>query len=137
MSDTDKCEDRIADHLASRMEDIEPLWEGYKNGEEEVEDLGSFHEYGLCFDFVAPGTFGDDQREGYFRYQLGCGGPQDEFRFFCGPGYDCHRIEYWFLDWFDGAHITLCGGRETTLMEIFDFFKECGTVEHQYNEAVA
>jgi len=118
------------------MDDIKRLWEAYQRGEEEVEDLGSFHEYGLSFDYVAPGTFGDDQREGYFRYQLSWGGPSDEFRFYVsGPDYDVYRVEYWFLDWFDGSHITVTDSQ--VLLEIFEFFKECGTVEHQYREAVA
>src|SRR6056297_1667106 len=64
-----------------------------------------FNEYALAFDFVAPDTF-DDQSRGYFRYQISWGGPSDEIRFYCDHGQptpDC--IEYWFLDWFDGAHI--------------------------------
>ena len=61
---------------------------------------------GLCFDYVEPGTF-DDQLEGYWCWQLSWGGPGDEFRIFVNPDKSAHRIEYWYLDWFDGAHVTL------------------------------
>jgi hypothetical protein len=135
--DTDKCEVRIAEHLGSRIETLEALWKSYCAGEESHPEYGNFCEYGLSFDYVAPGTFGEDQRQGYFRYQLSWGGPSDEFRFYCGPEFEPYKIEYWFMDWFDGASRTLRGDREKLLMEIFNFFKECGSVEHQYQEATA
>ena len=52
---------------------------------------------GLCFDRVEAGTF-KDQRAGYWRWQLSWGGPSDDFRL-----YDNGDLEYWYLDWFDGA----------------------------------
>ena len=52
---------------------------------------------GLCFDRVEAGTF-KDQRAGYWRWQLSWGGPSEEFRLF-----DNGDLEYWYLDWFDGA----------------------------------
>ncbi len=62
---------------------------------------------GLCFDYVEPNTF-NDQLEGYWRWQLSWGGPADEFRIYVNPyGEVVHRIEYWYLDWWDGAHVTL------------------------------
>lgn len=39
-----------------------------------------FNEYALCFDYVASGTF-SDQEEAYFRYQISWGGPSEELRF--------------------------------------------------------
>lgn len=122
------CEERVEAHLESRMDDLRKLWENYCNGKEDDEDLGSIHEYSLCFDYVPAGTF-SDQREGFFRYQLSTGGPGDEFRFFADAERKVHRIEYWFLDWFDGAHRVLTGEDEELLMEIFEWFEEGGVVE--------
>ena len=103
-----------------------PCWD-------ELYNLGTFHEYGLSFDYVPEGTFGV-QKEAYFRYQLSWGGPSDEFRFFVNPSFKPYRIEYWFLDWFDGANVVLEGKDEELLEEIFDFFKEIGSVEAEYEK---
>jgi len=131
-----KCKERIGGHLKSRIEDLEKLWEAEKQGNEErVEDLGTFNEYGLCFDYVAPGTF-SRQTRGYFRYQLSWGGPSDEFRYFCDENFNITRIEYWFQDWFDGAKKVLGGARYNLMAEIFDCFKECETVKAVYGEAL-
>jgi len=133
MEHNKKCKDKVANSLASRMEDLEMLWGAYCNGEEETE-IGSFNEYGLCFDYVSAGTF-DDQDEGYFRYQLSYGGPTEEFRFYCDPTLECYKIEFWYLDWFDGAHKVLRGDNQKLMLEIFEFFKECGTTEYLLEEA--
>ena len=61
---------------------------------------------GLCFDYVDPNTF-NDQLEGYWRWQLSWGGPGDEFRIYVNPDKSVHRIEYWYMDWYDGAKVTL------------------------------
>jgi hypothetical protein len=61
---------------------------------------------GLCFDYVDPNTF-TDQLEGYWRWQLSWGGPGDEFRIYVNPDKSVHRIEYWYMDWYDGAKVTL------------------------------
>ena len=117
-----KCEDKVAGALESRMEDITQLWEAYQEGNEEyIEDLGTFNEYGLSFDYVEAGTF-EDQEQGYFRYQLSYGGPSEEFRFYCDPDLECYKIEFWYLDWFDGAKKVLTGDNLNTMMEIYDFF---------------
>ena len=128
----DTCDARIAAHMHSRIDDVRRLWAAYQSGDEEgVEDLGTFHEYGLCFDYVPA-----DGGEGYFRYQLSCGGPQEEFRFFTGPELMPYKIQFWFLDWFDGASRNLQGEDKALMQEIFDFFSECGTVQHVLAEAV-
>src|SRR4030042_934462 len=103
MSKEKSCKGRINEHLDDRISDLEKLWSAYKEDpEKSLDDLGNFNEYGLSFDYVAPNTF-EDQRRGYFRYQLSWGGPSDEFRFYCDETLEPYRIEYWFLDWFDGA----------------------------------
>lgn len=128
------CKERVQEHLDGRLEDLRTLWAAYCAGEEDTEELGNIHEYGLCFDYVAPGTF-TDQREGYFRYQLSWGGPSDEFRFYANPDLSVHRIEYWFLDWFDGAPVTLAGGVEAFVMELWDWFREGGAPQNALEQA--
>jgi len=95
---------------------------------EKLEDETPFEEYGLSFDYVAPGTF-KGQKQGYFRYQLSWGGPSDEFRFFVNPDQSVYKIEYWFLDWWDGSHKTLSGADEQLLESIFDWFESVGSVQ--------
>ena len=129
------CKNQVKSRLNSRIEDLEKLWKLYQEGNEEGDsDLGEFCDYGLSFDYVAANTF-DDQKQGYFRYQLSWGGPSDEFRFFCDPGFNCYSIEYWFLDWFDGASIELIGKNEELLMEIYNFFNEIGSCQAEFEKA--
>jgi hypothetical protein len=134
MTEQKKCKDLIGEHLTSRIDDLRKLWTAYTKGDEEVPDLGRFNEYGLSFDYVAPGTF-NGQRRGYFRYQISWGGPSDEFRFYCDERRKPVRVEYWFMDWFDGAKKVLHGKREALLLEIFEFFDEVGSVEAEYQRA--
>ena len=123
------CEKRIDENLRMRLDDLQKLWTAYCDGEEEIEDLGSIYDYGLCFDYIPAETF-EDQKEPYFRYQLSWGGPSDEFRFYTGPDLIPYKIEYVFLDWFDGAKRELKGEDFDLLFEIFEWFKESGTLEH-------
>ena len=112
---------------------------GHVDEDGNTQDLGNIYEYGLSFDYVAPQTF-RDQDEGYFRYQLSYGGPSDEFRVFAHPtprGFSVYRIEYWFLDWFDGARRTLSGEDRQFIQEIFDsLFVESETAKFQYDQAM-
>ena len=131
----DTCKKRVNGHLKSRIDDIEKLFRAWQKGDEDrVEDIGTFNEYGLCFDYVAPGTL-NKQRRGYFRYQLSRGGPSDEFRYYCDENFNITRIEYWFMDWFDGAKKILSGKSYQLMDDVFEDFKDCGTVEHAFNEA--
>ena len=60
----------------------------------------------LSFDYVEPHTFGD-QPEGYWRWQFSWGGPSDELRAYVNRDDSIHRVEYWFMDWMDGAKLEL------------------------------
>ena len=104
-----KCKDKVEDAFRSRMEDIKTLFYAEDN---RTEDLGHLNEYGLCIDFVEAGTF-KDQREDFYRYQLSYGGPQEEFRI-----YKNGDVEFWFLDWFDGAPIDVTGEDANIIKEI-------------------
>ena len=90
-----KCSDLVQERFQDRIKDI--LITDEKN-DNYIE--------GLCFDYVRPKTW-PDQLEGYWRWQLSWGGPGDEFRIFVNPDKSVHRIEYWYLDWFDSASVTL------------------------------
>jgi hypothetical protein len=126
------CKDRINEEFKSRMTNIKSLWEDYKNPDSE--DTDSFPEYHLCFDYIAPGTW-KNQRKGYFRYQLSWGGPSDEFRFYIDEELNLYKIEYWFMDWFDGASKKLSSGDNfDTMAEIFDWFKDMGAVTSQLDD---
>ena len=85
---TQKCSERISTEWGDRKESISALtdWE--------------VREYPLCFDYVDPDTFGN--HEGYSRYQMSWGGPQDEIRF-----YNDNKVTYAFLDWYDSAEIDI------------------------------
>ena len=131
-----KCKDYVRGSCTSRYNDIIKLWEADCNGVEYVEDLGNIFEYGLCFDYVAPGTF-RDQKVGYFRYQISWGGPSEEFRIFTNPDLSPYKIEFWYLDWFDGAKVTLSGKRFDKFSEFFTyFFVDTETAAHVLKEAL-
>ena len=130
------CKERVSAELRGTIKDLRKLWKmNCEDPEKSDDDLGNFNEYGLSFDYVAPGTFGE-QKRGYFRYQLSWGGPSDEFRFFTNPDFSLYRVEYWFMDWFDGARRILKGRDYDLLAEIFEYFRDCGTVKHVYNKAM-
>jgi hypothetical protein len=106
-----KCEDRIDEEYNKTIE----AFNNMEIGSEE------FNEYGLDFSLVEAGTF-DDQPEAYYRYQLSWGGPSEEIRIYEGG-----RVEYWFMDWFDGASL-ICSD-EPIIKEIINFFDEIGLID--------
>ena len=71
---------------------------------ERQEDLKNPEYEALAFDYVEPHTF-NDQPEGYWRWQFSWGGPSDELRGYVNEHKELHRLEYWYLDWGDGAHL--------------------------------
>ena len=103
---TQKCSERISTEWGDRKESISALndWE--------------IREYPLCFDYVEAKTF-HDQPEGYHRYQISWGGPQDEIRF-----YDEGGIYFAYLDWYDGAEIPINQEPITKwLIKMFDLYE--------------
>jgi len=96
------CKERIAAKYKETVEILGRLYKNYcKDPEKNDPDYGTLFDYGLGFDYIEPRTF-KDQRVGYYQYLLSWGGPSDEFRFYVRDS-GIYRIEYWFLDWFDGA----------------------------------
>lgn len=144
MSDTPSCKSRWAAEKNSEIRAIRKLWNLYCAGNEDGDEDGCrFGEHGLAFDYVAPGTFKNTR--GYWRWQISWGGPSDEFRFYadtCGDHDDVYlhfkltRIEYAFLDWFDGYSRKLTGKDEALLREIWDLhFNELGLAKAEYRKA--
>jgi len=89
---------------------------------DEYQDLNQYEDFfdyvnqsGLCFDRVEAGTF-EDQRAAYWRWQLSWGGPSQEFRLF-----DNGDLEFWHLDWFDGACVQV---KDEIFENIMANFKE-------------
>ena len=135
MTSQPTCKERIAKELENELETLRKLWALYQNDPEASDpDYGRFDEHGLCFDYVAAGTF-NDQRQGFFRFQISTGGPGDEFRFYTDAEHECYLVEYWFLDWFDGASLELSGKDEELLLEIWEWFKDGGSVDHAFDKA--
>ena len=133
------CAARWASHKDSRVHDLRRLVAAWQDGHENrhADEIGTLGEYGLAFDYVAPGTF-TDQKEGYWRYQLSWGGPSDEFRFYAGGCGEQrpYRIGYVFLDWFDGHEQALNGDDLDILNQIWTFFQDAGTPEAEYRKAM-
>lgn len=130
------CASKVTDRKNHRIKDLRKLWDLHTEHPEAYDDeLGNMYEYGLSFDYVPAGTF-EDQHNGYFRYQLSYGGPSDEFRFYTDPEFNVQTVEYWFLDWFDGAKRELRGSEFQLMDEIFEmFFVHSGTARHKYEQA--
>ena len=137
------CEERIGVELADTMDTLRKLWNLYTGEMEPDEDdpdgftsEDAIYEYGLSFDYVTPETF-NEQPEGYWRYQLSWGGPSDEFRFFSsGPDCTPYRVEYWFLDWWDGAHRNLTGDNLATALDYWQWFADVDSTGETYRRAM-
>lgn len=127
------CRERWAEHKNSRMADLRKLWKAYCAGNEDgVPDLGTLDEYGLSFEYVP----GEGRKSGYFRWQLSWGGPSDELRFYASPDFALDRVEYWFLDWYDGHGRKLTDADDSLLLEIWgDFFREIGAARAAFEKA--
>ena len=131
-----KCIDLVANHCNQRLNDLRKLWAAFQVGDDGVDDLGNLYDYGLDFGYVTPWTFGD-QPNGYFRYQISCGGPSDEFRIYADKitdyQFNVTKIEYWYMDWFDGARKLLTGSKLRFMKELFEsFFVESGSANTVY-----
>ena len=132
---SEKCEDKVDAKLRGRVEDLRYLLKMSYRGAYDNE-LGDLEEYGLDFSYVPPDTW-DDQKEGYFRYQLSWGGPSDEFRFYVNPDFSVYQIEYWFLDWYDGAKRELHGKDYDLLEEVYNYmWNETGLTKILFEEAM-
>ena len=141
------CADKVQENFNDREKDFVQAKEFYNKYEDATEGekiaLEVFNEdahldgyedfydyinnYGLCFDYVEKGTFTDQER-GYFRYQLSWGGPSDEFRIYVDYDKQITHIDYWFLDWGDGASVRI--PEDSIAYEVCEQFTELSTEIH-------
>jgi hypothetical protein len=132
------CKARWRAEKNDRISDLKKLFTAHQRGEQDrhLDTLGVFSEYGLGFDYVAPGTF-VDAPQGYWRYQLSWGGPSEEFRFYAGGcgEHQAYRISYAFLDWFDGHERALVGNDLALLQDIWGYFRDTGATVAEYRKA--
>lgn len=110
--------------------DIEDV---FADHEDEIREAAydAWGDYGLATDYVAPETF-DDQEEGYFRFQISYGGPSEEIRFYVNPDFSVHCIEFWLLDWFDGASRDVT--KDPRAMALADFYINTETFQYLYQQ---
>ena len=126
------CKERVAGELADRLNDIKTanlFYSSLENIKRKAKnktmpenffkivkdlDLRSYenmteflNSYSLSFDFIDGVKAEQENSVNYWRWQLSWGGPSDEFRIFWNLEKGIYKIEYWFLDWYDGAKITL------------------------------
>ena len=110
-----KCKDLVQSSWESQEED-------YKNFKDEG-DYESLYDYvnqtALSFDKVHKNSKENIDRS-YYRLQISWGGPSTEFRAFLNADHDIDYIEYWYLDWFDGASINL--PRDSKSWEVVEDF---------------
>jgi hypothetical protein len=141
------CADKVQEKFKDREKDFVQAKEFYDKYEDAIEGekiaLEVFNEelhldgyedffdyinnYGLAFDYVEKGTFTDQER-GYFRFQLSWGGPSDEFRIYVDYDKQITHIDYWFLDWGDGASVRI--PEDSIAYEVCEQFTELSTEIH-------
>jgi len=119
------CKERIKESLRSRGEDFERFITAYMGelSEEDESIIDEFYNYGLSIDMISMGTF-KNMKEPYLRYQLSWGGPSDEINF-----YQNGRIEYRFLDWFDGATLNISDLDWAQWLR--EYFQDCGLLTNE------
>ena len=120
MTTEKRCKDLVQERYEDRVQLIEQSLQSLYDGQEPDEEGGLF-DIALGFDFVPAHTF-EDQEEHYFRWQLSWGGPSDEFRVYTDNQNNIKTIEYWYMDWFDGASVDCT--KDLTIQEAIRFHLE-------------
>ena len=149
------CQDRIDDSWQSTRRDLNCMYGGtaseielrefFKDEGQDAQELRKMNrdeldqqaadvrgEYGLGFDYVASNTF-NDQPDGYWRYQFSWGWPSTELRFYADTQ-TLNKAEYWFLDWFDGASITVT--TDEVVQAVWQDFYNTGATDYAYQESL-
>ena len=112
-----RCSELIEDELKRRIADFKQTLRSYEENNYEKIVTEDGYEYEDIIDWIVYYSLGvyDDNYYRAKRLELSCGGPQDYFLYF--PKLD--RIEYHYLDWFDGASLVLDGEDFKVMSEIF------------------
>jgi hypothetical protein len=140
-----KCSDLVKQKYQDTLKDYQDAFNYFEIDEnkrpqnDDYESYDNFFDYvnqsGLSFDFVEAGTF-EGQNCGYWRFQMSWGGPSDEFRIYTDYAKNINYIEYWYMDWFDGASIKI---NDDVIYNLCESFLECSEdpEPHQYEKEVA
>lgn len=133
------CQHRIDEHLPGRIAQVAEWLEAEREGEEPDEMF-------LSVEYVVPevpeGETGTCAPVPFFRLLMSYGGPSDEFRIYASPVglscgqmvWRCWKVEYVFLDWFDGAVRELSGSNLDSLLALFMDWDECGVWQGKLDE---
>lgn len=134
------CKDKVKDSFQNLLDDwlLASLYcgqtkEQLKEQGHDIESVEDYIQYDSLYDyvvstaswdFVKANTF-NDQKVGYYRLQLSWGGPSTEFRVYTDKDLNIDHIEYWYLDWFDGASIVVEASNYYSIngKNVFDFKK--------------
>jgi shikimate 5-dehydrogenase len=108
MSDTRNttCEERVAPHLASRIEDIEAIYNALNNDGGEID--GEFCDYEAAYERLQGLPLAVEIKSTLV-VQISAGGPSEQFEIEVERGLhggwvlNDNEATYRFLDWFDGA----------------------------------
>ena len=128
MTKDKKCIDRVNDEYQSRLKEIKKAY-----NDENLDFVEWLNEFGLGWNYVLPNTF-DNQERGYYRWQLSWGGPSDEFRIYTNNEKNIEFVEYWFLDWFDGASIKV---NDQEVLNMIDWQLDCDLTPIEHESEVA
>ena len=117
------CADRVLDHWHSRRDDLQEFCNAGPEADYMNPEGYDLYEYALSFDYVEQ----VGKSPGYWRYQMSTGGPQEEIRYYTGKdvpsdGYlgDMTCVEFWLLDWYDGAEVELVGDDLELALWVFE-----------------
>ena len=116
------------EHLESRQDDISRYMNApdpWESIDPDGDYLPPFNEYGLCFDAVEND---DTEAIEYFRFQISCGGPSEEYRF-----HPNGLIEFVYLDWYTGIGFDVSNTDEGQWLR--DQYKELGMLNFRQERA--
>ena len=107
--------------------DAQTYYDGSQKKEhDQYDDYEDFYDYvnqtALSWDRVIYDCRVTGDKRGYFRLQLSWGGPGDEFRIYADYDKSIDYIEYWYLDWYDGASVRV--GADTASYHVCSGFLE-------------
>jgi hypothetical protein len=140
------CQDLVVKRYQDRLVDLQAASDYFSiekqsaravhHWHKDLEHYEDYYDYvnqlGLSFDFRAADA-SEGRSCGYWRWQLSTGGPGDEFRIFTDVQKNIDRIEYVYLDWFDGATHKI-ENIPAPLAEAAAWFLECSSYDPEGRE---
>jgi len=116
------CTERIEQSYTGRMDDLKDILTCSGDFAHCEDLMQGLNEYGLGFDYVEHEE--EEEKENFWRFQISWGGPSEEFRIYTdGKEGEIQKIEFWFLDWFDGASKDVTEEKINNDWGLKDFFE--------------